>query len=112
MDKREVFESRVNRALYVGALGGGVVAFLVSLWLGFTQFKRINLFVVIIVFLVGLGVVNKARQLVARSDYFSSTPDTGKVILWTFFARAFAFVHGLVLSFGTLLAIYYFSKGA
>lgn len=110
MTARDKFESQVARAFYLGALGGGVITFLLLLWLDITHFRRSVIFFPIAVFLAGGPIVNKARGLFSP---FSS-PDAHeppKVVVWKHLALFATFINGSILSLLLLYFVLLTSRG-
>lgn len=105
------FESAVNRALVVGGLVCFLPFCIFFLVYGTTSLHRWHIYAAAIILMVCLGIVNKSRELVAKSIN-SSVKQNNSMILMKAVSVLASFLIGSILSLGFSLTFLLALKGA
>lgn len=105
------FERTLNRSLVAGGLGCFLPFYLLLQRFGVSQLERWHIYVLAIILIIGLGVINKARELNCSVELSSLARK--KLMLWLKFLSVVAsFLVGSILSFGFSVTILLFFRSA
>jgi hypothetical protein len=104
------FETALTRAVAIGGLGCFVPFVFLFSWTGFIPGGKWQIYGVLTLAFIAMGLVNKTRELVRKQDTASPTTLTFLKEL-KLLAIGASFLVGSILAMGTVLIIFMFSKG-
>lgn len=108
MDAKK-FETMLTRAVAIGGLGCFIPSVFLFQWTGISHLQKWHMYVVVTVFLVALGVVNRTRELV-RKQGATSSGDEPFMVGMKLLAVGASFLIGSILSVGFVLTFLLFLR--